>query len=222
MSLAKFDMKLYHFPVSPNCRKVEMVIHHLHIACEKQLVDPSQGHNRTPEYLQLNPNGKVPTLVDGDFVLWESPAIMQYLASKVPEQNLWPKSDRVRADIARWQFWLHSHLIPTISPYIRENIVQPLSGKQPDTTALAAAEIAFKPFALVLNQHLESRRYLVNEELTLADLAVAAHWGAAKLARAPIETYHGIADWLERIESLPCYQATIPDLSPFQTNRSTM
>ena len=80
-------MKLYGFPRSPNTWKVRAVAAQLAMPLELELVDLTKP--RAPAYLALNPTGRTPTLVDGDFVLWESNAIMQYLASQAPN-SLWP------------------------------------------------------------------------------------------------------------------------------------
>jgi glutathione S-transferase len=101
-------MKLYGFPISPNTWKVRAVAAHIGIVIDNQLVDLSRGEQRTPDYLALNPTGRTPTLVDGEFVLWESNAIMQYFASGKPNA-LWPDDARTRADIARWQSWQLEH-----------------------------------------------------------------------------------------------------------------
>jgi len=101
-------MKLYCFPPSPNTWKVRAVAAHLGLPLELHIVDLTKGLQRTPEYLALNPGGRTPTLVDGDFVLWESTAIMQYFASHKPN-TLWPDDARVRADIAHWQAWHLAH-----------------------------------------------------------------------------------------------------------------
>src|SRR3954463_11342499 len=82
-------MKLYGFPLSPNTWKVRAVIAHLGLPVEEIFVDLSKGEQMAPSYLMLNPTGRTPTLVDGDFVLWESTAIINYLASKKPS-TLWP------------------------------------------------------------------------------------------------------------------------------------
>lgn len=81
-------MKLYYFPRSPNTRKVWATAIALGIDLELELVDLLAGQQRNPAYLKLNPNGLTPTLQDGDFVLWESNAMMQYVASKKTEQPL--------------------------------------------------------------------------------------------------------------------------------------
>lgn len=98
-------MKLYGFPPSPNTRKVQAVAAHIDVPLEFEFVDITKGKQRAPEFLAINPNGRTPVLVDGQFKLWESNAIMQYLAG-TKKNSLWPDDPRTRADISRWQFWL--------------------------------------------------------------------------------------------------------------------
>ncbi len=83
-------MKLYNANFSPNALRVRAVVYELGIEVEREEVDLRTGGNRTAEYLKLNPNGKVPILVDGDVVIWESRAINAYLASKFPEKGSIP------------------------------------------------------------------------------------------------------------------------------------
>src|SRR3979409_779884 len=99
-------MKLYGFPPSPNTWKERAVAAQLGIPLDLELVDLTKP--RTPEYLALNPAGRTPTLVDGDFTLSESNAIMQYLAGRA-SSTLWPDDARARADITRWQSWQLAH-----------------------------------------------------------------------------------------------------------------
>src|SRR5437667_12573825 len=101
-------MKLYGFPPSPNTWKVRAVAAHLGLPLELELVDLTKGAQRTADYLALNPTGRTPTLVDGNFVLWESTAIMHYLAERKASM-LFPNDARTRADIMRWQSWHLQH-----------------------------------------------------------------------------------------------------------------
>ena len=101
-------MKLIGFPPSPNTWKVRAVAAHLGLPLEFEFVDLTKGQQRTPAYLALNPTGRAPVLIDGDFTVWESNAIMQYLAGRSPN-SLWPNDSRVRADIMRWQSWQLAH-----------------------------------------------------------------------------------------------------------------
>src|SRR4051812_8751518 len=99
-------MKLYTFPIAPNARKVHAVIEHLGLKdIEIHLVDLTKGGQQSPEYLALNPMGRVPTLVDGDLVLWESNAVCEYLCDLQGDTSLFPRDARVRADISRWLYW---------------------------------------------------------------------------------------------------------------------
>lgn len=101
-------MKLYGFPASPNTWKVRALAAQLKMPLEFELVDLLKGAQQTPAFLALNPTGRTPVLVDGDFKLWESNAILQYLASKNPTP-LYPNDAKGRADVSRWQFWDLAH-----------------------------------------------------------------------------------------------------------------
>src|SRR5262249_40778300 len=101
-------VKLYGFPPSPNTWKVRAVAAHIGLPLELELVDLAKGQQHTPAFRALNPTGRTPVLVDGDFILWESNAIIQYLADRKPTP-LWPNDARIRADIVRWQCWQLMH-----------------------------------------------------------------------------------------------------------------
>jgi glutathione S-transferase len=102
-------MELYVLPPSPRALKVIALKNHLGLDCETRLVDLSKDEHLTPEFARLNPNKKMPVLVDEDFVLWESNAILHYLASKKPESGLWPAEPQRQADVLRWLSWKSAH-----------------------------------------------------------------------------------------------------------------
>src|SRR5882757_9553987 len=117
-------MKLYYTPLSPNVRRVRLTAAVLGLKLDEHVVDFAKGEHKSPEYLVLNPNGAVPTLVDGDFALTESRAIMQYLASKKPESGLLPRDEQQRIDVTRWQFWDAAHWAPTLSSIAFERVLK--------------------------------------------------------------------------------------------------
>jgi hypothetical protein len=115
-------MRLYYHPLSSNSRRALLTACHLGINLELVVVDLSRGEHKTPEYLRLNPNGRISVLFDGGLNLWESHAIMQYLADKSPEQDIYPQHVSARADVNRWLFWSANHFAPAAALITRERV----------------------------------------------------------------------------------------------------
>jgi glutathione S-transferase len=92
------EMRLYFHPLSSNSRRVTMTAQQLGLKLDLIVIDLLKSEHRDPEFLKFNPNGKVPLLEDGGFYLWESHAIMQYLADRCPDQDLYPREVRARAE----------------------------------------------------------------------------------------------------------------------------
>jgi glutathione S-transferase len=207
-------MKLYGFPPSPNTWKVRAVAAHLGIPLELEFVDLTKGAQRTPAYLALNPTGRTPTLVDGDFALAESNAIMRYLASQKPN-SLWPNDARVRADITRWQDWQLAHWgAEACQPLIFNRLVKKLLNLGgPDEAAVVKGTEAFHKEAKVLEAQLAKQPYLAGKELTLADFAVAAPLFYAQQGGLPIESYSKLRDWFGRVSALPAWNETAPQMA---------
>lgn len=203
-------MKLYGFPPSPNTWKVRALASHIGAPLELELVDLTKGQQRSEAYLALNPCGRTPLLVDGDFKLWESNAIMQYLGAKT-RTPLWPEDARTRADIARWQSWQLAHWNQGVVPLAQENVVkQILKIGPPDPAVIAKATETFHKEASVLDRHLAQHEFLVGGRLTLADFAVAAPLFLAERAKMPLEQYGSVRRWFGEQAALPAWQETAP------------
>jgi glutathione S-transferase len=203
-------MKLYHFPVSPNSRKVVATLHHLDLPSELVALDLSKGQQNTPEFLSLNPNHMIPTLVDDDFVLWESNAIMQYLCSKKPGNTLLPNTPRGQADVLRWQCWQLAHFGRACGTFIFERLVKSWQGAEPDPAEIAKAEEMFHRFATVLDKTLIGREWLVGSTVTLADFSVGAPLDLAEAAGYPLASYQEIKRWYAGIEKLEAWKRSAP------------
>ncbi len=204
-------MKLYFHPASPFARKPLIAAALLGIELETSVVDIFAGAGQSPEYLKLNPQGKVPTLVDGDFSLWESNAIVQYLAEQAGETALFPRNAQSRADILRWQFWESTSWAPACSLFIYENMVKPILGLgEADPVELKKGEEKFHRSAKVLNKHLAKQSWLVGDSLSLADISVAPVLMYAEPAHCPLQGYDHIVSWFEKIQQLPAWIATSP------------
>ncbi len=132
-------MKLYYFP-SPNPQKVRFAMLELGLDCEMIPIDLTKGEQRKPEFLALNPCGRVPVLIDGEVTLWESHVIVAYLGDKTGK--LWPTSVAGRADALRWLFFLSSHLSPPTTDLAFNRIAAKLLGLKPDEDAIVRGEKA--------------------------------------------------------------------------------
>ena len=202
-------MKLYLNPLSPNVRRVRLTAAVLGLAVDEKRLDFAKGEHKTPEYLALNPNGAVPTLVDGDVVLTESRAIMQYLASKKPESGLLPRDEAARADVTRWQFWDAAHFSPPVGTIAFEKILKGMLGLgDPDTAKIQDALTNFRRFAAVLNKRLEGKHYVVGNTLTVADLTLASSLMYAAQAEVPLAEFPNVQALFGRIAELDAWQKT--------------
>ncbi|HKA34866.1 MAG TPA: glutathione S-transferase family protein [Candidatus Binatia bacterium] len=205
-------MKLYYHPNSPNCVDVLATANQLGIPLETELIELTKGAQRNPAYLKINPNGRVPALVDGDFVLWESNAIMQYIASKKPN-SLWPENVQTRANITRWQFWQASQWNRGTGMLVWENLIKKfLNLGAPDPAKIKEGTELFHASAAVLDSHLKENQYLAGDKPTLADFSVAAMLVYAGPGRYPLENYASIRAWYTRIGALDAWKKALPPM----------
>lgn len=189
-------MKLYDFPFSPNSRKVRAVAYELGIALETHRIDLLTGAQRAPEYLARNPNGRVPVLEDGDLVLWESAAIIRYLAADTP---LLPTARRTAAEVDRWLSWQLAHLGPAMTKVAFEKIVKPLTRRgEPDPARIAEGTTEFEQLTQILDGALAGREFVAGP-LSVADFALAAHYSLSRAAGLDVAPHHRVASWLDRM-----------------------
>jgi len=207
-------MKLHTTPGSPSSHKVKAVIHHLKLDVETVNYDFLAGELRSPQYTAINPNGSVPTLVDGELVLWESNAIMQYLADKVPSSGLFPNDPQRRADVARWQFWELAHFNKAFGTLAFETYAKVKLNIGPtDATLVGPAMTELARRAAVLEQHLRGRRYVVGNAITVADYSLATF--ESYRTRTPFDwrPYPNINAYFDRIHALDSWAHTAPEQS---------
>jgi glutathione S-transferase len=203
-------LKLYDFAFSPNCRKVRAVAYELGLPFETSHVELTKGGGQTPDYLALNPNGRVPTLVDDGYSLWESTAIMRYLSSKKGNELI-PATAQGRADMDKWMAWQLAHLGPAMSKVAFERIVKKLTGQgTPDEAAIAAGSADFAKLTRILDHALAGREYLAGT-LSLADFALAAHYSLAPMCGLELSGYANVNAWLERVLSRPSMKRALAD-----------
>jgi len=205
-------MKLYVVVGSGNCRKVQATINSLGIDVDLEYLDFFDGDLTRPEYLALNPNGRVPTLVDGDFMLWESNAIMQYLADKVPGNPLLPQDSQTRADILRWQCWELAHFNNAFATVAFETVLKAgLLKQEPNQPVVDYALESLRGFADVLEGHLSQRDYVVGDRITLADYSIINIEGFKEMIPFDWSGYPRLNAYVERMRADPHWASTAPE-----------
>lgn len=203
------SLRLHVFPPSPRAFKVLVVAHHLGLDYQLALCDLTKGDQKSAAYAAVNPNQRIPALEDGDFRLWESNAIIQYLAAKKPEAGLLPADERSRADVARWQFWESTTWDPACAILVFERAVKRFfGGGSPDPVEVEKGLQRFHRAANVLDAHLRDRTHVCGNRLTLADFALASDLTMAEPAQLPLEGYGEIRRWAGMLAELPAWQRT--------------
>jgi glutathione S-transferase len=203
-------LKLHAFPLSPRSFKVLAVANHLGLEYDLVICDLTKGEQRRPEYGAINPNHKVPALEDGGFKLWESNAMILYLAYLKPEAGLLPQDGRARADVAQWSFWESTTWDPAVAILAFERGVKALLGLgAPDPAEIAKGEHKLKAAAAILDAHLKGRKFVCGEQLTLADFAIGSALILQQMAQLPLEPYAEIRRWGEQLKVLPAWRETL-------------
>lgn len=203
-------MKLYYSDVlSP--RRACAVAKYLQSPVQFVYLDMAKGEHRTPAYLAINPNGKVPTLTDGDYALWEADAIMCYLAERA-NSDLWPRDRKGQIEIQRWLSWNLQHFNLHAGTLYFEHIIKARFGLgDPDTATVKEARDQFRRFAAILDDHLDGRRWLVGDALSVADFAVATALPDAEHARIPLDEFPHIRQWHDRLGEFEAWREPFPN-----------
>jgi glutathione S-transferase len=202
-------MTLYEMQISPHARKVRLLASELGLKLDTVQVDPRTGETRSKEFLARNPNGRVPTLDDDGFMLYESPAIMKYLASKKPERGLAGREAKSQALIDQWICWWVGGPEAAIDAlawelYIKPNILKK-GGNDPGI--MADAHTRIDRFLPVLDKQLQGRDFVLGE-LSMVDFLIGPRLDTAPaFLKFDINGYKNINAWLERLRAKP-YWAT--------------
>lgn len=204
-------MQLYWYDTI-NPRKACVVAKYLQSPVEYVHVALGRGQHRTPAYLALNPNGKVPTLVDGERVLWESTAIMCHLAARC-DSDLWPQDDR-QTEVIRWLSWDLAQFLPAGGALYFQYVIKPrFKLGDTDPGAVKTAIEAWRRLATILDNHLHDRRWLVGNSITVADFALAVTLPHAEHAHIPLDEFPAIKRWHERLNQLEAWREPFPAMA---------
>ena len=202
-------IKIYGDPGSGSLRRVTTAAKIMGIEIERVNVDLFKGESQTDEFTsRLNPHGLTPVLEDGDFILYESAAINLYLASKV-HSPLVGTTEKERYEVLQWMFWSGEQWRIFATALFDERVGKTVMGLPQDEAVIAFAEGKMRAAAKVLDQHLEGRKFMVGQALTLADFDVAGPFSQIDRSKPPLRGYPNLMAWHDNLlESVPEWAET--------------
>ena len=190
-------------PAASRAARALWIVHELDIPFEH--IAKEMKDLKNPDYLKVNPNGKVPALVDGDFKLFESMAINLYLAAKHDKTGFWPASLEDQAVCQQWSFWGMTELEKPLLTILMDMFMTAPDKRKPDAVAEAQKQLP-RPLA-VLNGALQGRDYLLGSSFTVGDLNLASIMSWAKPVKFDFGPYPNAGAWLDRCLARPTYKA---------------
>jgi len=199
------DMKIYWIKAQAP-RRVLALVKHLGIDADCIEVDLLAGGLKRPSYLALNPNGKAPTMVDGDVTLWESSAIMAYLCVKAGS-DMWPvQRPAEQIEILRWLSWNDNHWSRAVGPFYFEHVIKPAFHLgEMDRSEMTAMLPELRKLAAILDGHLQQRDFVACDRLTIADFQLASMACEWRHAEMPFNDHPRVARWLDRLMDIPAW-----------------
>ena len=193
-------MKLYLFPPVPNSFRIIALLTDLGVEAEIISVNLLAGETRTESFLAINPLGTVPTLVDGDLVLWESRPIMGYLASMRPDAGLYPDDPAKRAMIDQWMYWEAFNIGPALLNLGNERVVNPLMGRPGDSDLAEKSETKIYQDLPFLEASLQKNEGVAGD-ISIADYLLGGMFGLRNACGLDLSGYDGVNRWLADMES---------------------
>lgn len=198
---------LYGLPYSQHSRRVVTLLEEAGLAYKQHIVDLRKGEHMLPEFLAINPNHQIPALMDGDFKLHQSNAILRYLCIKHRLTDWYPEDAQIRGIVEQWLDWNQCLLSPSVIDIVFNKA---FAGEKGDKSAIARGEQNMIELSRVLETALARRQYLAAENATIADLSVASSIFQLSFAGA-MPTTPNISGWFGRISALPGFQKSLPE-----------
>lgn len=192
---------------SVNVQKVLWLCAEIGLAHERLDAGGEFGVVNTPQYRALNPNGLVHTIEDSGFVMWESNAIVRYLAAKHGAGRIWPENLNARAEADKWMDWQNTTLWPSLRPLFWNLIRTPMDQRNQQTMEESRARTA--EILGYLDDHLKNHAYVAGESLTMGDIPIGCgiwRWFALPIERP--ELPH-LQRWFHLLRQRPAYQNTV-------------
>jgi len=192
---------------SSNVQKVLWALEEMAVDYEREDYGGPFDNTKDDAYRSLNPNSVVPTIIDDDFVLWESNACVRYLASKFGTGSLCPSDPQIRAAADRWMDWQQTTVAGPITPVFWGLIRLP--EEQRDAQLIARSRDDLETVLGILDQHLKDRQYVAGDEFTMGDIPVGImvyRWFNLDIKRAPLSALEA---WYKRLLAREAFVKTV-------------
>jgi glutathione S-transferase len=192
---------------SVNVQKVLWCCEELGLKYERIDAGGQFGVVNTPQYRALNPNGLVPTLEDGPFVLWESNAIVRYLSAKHSPGRLCPEDLKIRAEADKWMDWQCTTFWPAFRPLFWNLVRTPID--QRDEKAMEESRMRTAEILGYLDAHLKNRGYVAGDDLTMGDIPMGCavwRWYGLKIEGPELPCLHR---WFDNLRQRPAYSSVV-------------
>ena len=197
-------LKIYGTELSSPSNKVRFVAHELGLEYEYKSVNLISGENKLEAHLKLHPAGKVPVIDDDGFVLFESSAIIRYLAVK-SDSPLYPTGAKQRALVDQWSDFASHHIATGLSRVLVNRVFAPFLNQEVDERSITEGLSFLERFLPVVDAPLKERRYLAGGELTLADFSLLSALDPAEVAQVDLSGYLNITRWRQDLMARDCY-----------------
>ena len=197
---------LYTYPMSGNGRKVHMCLEEVGTQYELARIDLLKGEQKNPDYLKLNPNGKVPTLKDDDFILWESNAILLYLAEKFPAARLLPTDRHDRARVFQWLLFEQTTFRPPLSTLVRLTRFTPLERQDKNLIEQTWSEV--RTNMGIFQNNLTGSDY-IGKTFSVGDIAVFPYVYLATDLGLDITPWEVVSGYYKRLSARPSWKKVI-------------
>ncbi len=189
-------IKLYNLPLSGNSYKIRLMLSILKLEYETILIDSSKGETLTNEFKQINPRGQIPVLIDGDELIWDSMAILVYLARRYGDTQWLPSDALAEARVMQWLAVAENELL-----YGLARARAALLFKRPFDLETCYADT--RPGLDAMERQLSQQDWLAAKHPTIADIACFPYVALADDARFSLDPYPAVAVWLDRVKTIP-------------------
>lgn len=197
-------LKIYGSDLSGPANKVRFVANYLGLKYDYFVVKLSEGEQYRPDFLKINPIGKIPAIDDGGFCLFESNAICRYLADK-NNSSLYPRRLKERAIVNQWLDFGSMHVAAAVSKVVYNRIFAPIRKIEADERSVKEGLEFLSRFLPVVDRQLENKKFLLGDAITLADFNMLAGIDPVEAAQIDISGYNNICRWRKELKKQDFY-----------------